>query len=117
MKRKQILISIAAAVAVAALGVGGYRLYETLDAQGKRPTFDPAWQRCETSDVCVAVPAPCEDWAAVKERYRDDAAAYYAHLMTLIENTELWCPSTGNPLVTPRAECIAEQCTIIGPQW
>lgn len=117
MKRKQMFISIAAAIAVAGLVAGGYRLYETLDTTGKRPTFDPEWQRCEPGDSCVVVAAPCEDWEPVNARYRDDAAAYYQHLMTLIETTELWCPSTGNPLLTPRAECVAERCVKIGSQW
>lgn len=114
MNRKRIVVTVGAVAVAAAVSVGGYRLYQELDARGKRPTFNPEWQRCEAGDACVAIPAPCEDWVAVNARHRDDAAAYYAHLMTVIESIELWCTSTGNPLTTPRAICLSGQCAL-GP--
>lgn len=114
MNRKRMAVIVGAVATAAVLAFGGYRLYEALDARGKRPTFSAEWQRCEAGDTCVAVAAPCQDWEAVNERYHDDAAAYYNHLMAVIESSELWCPSRSIPTMTPFAMCLSGQCAITG---
>ena len=78
----------------------------------RRPVFSPQWELCEPGDSCVAVQAPCGEWQPVNGIHESDAAAYYGHLMTVVEETGMECVSTNLSTRKPAAYCQSETCTL-----
>ncbi len=109
-RTKKLLIAAAGLLAVAG-GVGYFVLVGT-GLLGGRPTFERKWDFCETGDSCVPVLGPCGRWSPVNEKYLDDATAYYDHLITVVETTELSCPWGPVPDFQPRAYCLSGFCTL-----
>lgn len=77
-----------------------------------RPVFSPQWELCEAGETCVAVQAPCGEWQPVNEVHEGDAAAYYGHLMTVVEETGMECVSTNLSTRKPAAYCRSGTCTL-----
>jgi len=82
------------------------------DDRAPRPVFNPQWQECRTGDACVAVQAPCGEWQPVNGRHETDAAAYYGHLITVVEETGMECVSTNLSTRKPAAYCRLGKCTL-----
>jgi hypothetical protein len=77
-----------------------------------RPVFGPEWTVCDGGDICVAVQAPCGEWQPVNAKHEVDAAAYYDHLMTVVEATGMECVSTNLSRVRPAASCRSGACSL-----
>jgi len=78
----------------------------------RRPVFDPQWEQCGAGDVCVAVQAPCGEWQPANAAHEKDAAAYYAHLMTVVEEAGMECGSANLSVRKPAAYCKSGTCTL-----
>lgn len=82
------------------------------DDRPRRPVFSRQWESCDRVEACVAVQAPCGEWQPVSETHETDAAAYYGHLMTVVEETGMECVSTNLSTRRPAAYCVSGKCTI-----
>lgn len=91
------------------VGVAIYIVAELTAGDRDRPLFSPEWELCDRADICVAVPAPCGEWQPVNEKYEQDAAAYYAHLIAVVES-EMICMSRNLNPRKPQALCISGVC-------
>jgi hypothetical protein len=78
----------------------------------RRPVFDPRWELCEAGETCVAVQAPCGEWQPANAKHETEAAAYYGHLMTVVEATGMECVSTTLNTRKPAAYCLSGTCTL-----
>lgn len=78
----------------------------------ERPVYNYEWALCEAAEQCVAVPAPCGEWEAVNKRFETEAEAYYAHLITVVEQQEMTCLSTRLSTRIRGAYCQGGICTI-----
>jgi len=78
----------------------------------RRPVFDPLWELCGAGEACVAVQAPCGEWQPVNAAHEQDAAAYYTHLMTVVEETGMECVSTNLSVGKPAAYCKSGTCVL-----
>jgi hypothetical protein len=71
-----------------------YIISELTTGAPDRAVFSPEWVLCDEGDVCVAVAAPCGEWQPVNGTHEEVAAAYYGHLITVVEEAEMICMST-----------------------
>lgn len=110
MKSKGLIWFLGAAGAVA-LAVLFYLLSNPLE-EPRRALFREGWELCEVGDKCVAVDAPCGEWKPVNEKYEDDAAAYYRHLITVVEKGEMVCMESFVGGTKPNAWCVSGACTL-----
>ena len=98
--------------ALLALGAFVYVVAGFTAGKPDRPVFSPEWGLCDDGNTCVAVEAPCGEWQAVNAKHEADAAAYYGHLITVVETTGMECVSTNLNRQTPAAYCLSGVCDL-----
>lgn len=86
-----------------------YFIAGLMAGEADRPLFSPEWELCDTGEVCVAVQAPCGEWQPVNEKYEEDAAAYYDHLIRVVES-EMVCMRVNMSTRKPQAFCVSGVC-------
>ena len=96
--------------AVLLMGAVIYVISDLTAGNRDRPVFSREWELCDSADVCVAVPAPCGEWQPVNQRHEQDAAAYYGHLITVVEEAEMVCMSVNLSTRRPQAFCVSGVC-------
>ncbi len=92
------------AIAYVVSGLGG--------AAPDRPVFNAEWALCTPGDICVTVLAPCGEWQPVNARHEGAAAAYYSHLMTIVEATGMECVGTNLSRRKTPAQCLSGACKL-----
>lgn len=110
MKSKKLLLALGAG-GIVALGVL-FHLLSNPDDSPRRAVFKPGWELCEGGDTCVAVAGPCGEWKPVNGKYEDEAAAYYRHLITVVEKGEMMCMERFFDGENPGALCISGTCEL-----
>lgn len=110
MKDKRLLWILGAA-GVSALGALFYLLSNPSDSP-RRAVFKPGWELCEAGDSCVAVAGPCGEWKPVNSAHEDESAAYYRHLISVVEKGEMICMERFHDTTKPPALCISGSCEL-----
>lgn len=109
------ILLAALAIAVAAF-VGGTAYYYFPDDTGepdKRQVFDSQWQSCEAGDACVVLLAPCAAWETVNGKFRSEAAAYFEHMISVVdESGKFHCAQMPTFGPAPAAVCQFGKCAI-----
>ncbi len=112
MRGKHLVWTLGGSSILLGLGVLVYIIFGLTAGRPDRPVFNPEWVYCDQGDVCVAVQAPCGEWQPVNMKREEDAAAYYGHLITVVEEAEMVCMSTNLSRWTPAAYCLSGTCTL-----
>ncbi len=111
--RKFLLVALALAAAAFVGGTAYYYLPGDTAEPEQRQVFDPQWQSCETGDVCVVLLAPCGTWETANRKFKSQAAAYYEHMISLVdESGKFHCTSMPKFGPAPPAICQAGLCVI-----
>ncbi len=111
--RKILLVALAMAAAAFVGGTAYYYLPGETGEPDKRQVFDAQWQSCETVDACVVLLAPCGTWETVNRKFQSEAAAYYEHMIALVdESGKFYCAQMPTFGPAPPAICQFGQCAI-----
>lgn len=89
-----------------------YLVFGSAAGERGRTVFSPEWESCDGGDICVAVKAPCGEWQPVNRKHEVEAAAYYGHLITVVEEAEMICMSVNLSRRKPGAYCLSGTCTL-----
>lgn len=111
MKDKRLVWATAGAIFLVGAGLLAYAVSGLTAGRPVRPVFSPDWQSCDLGEACVAVQAPCGEWQPVNWMHEADAAAYYSHLITVVETTGMECVSTNLSRTKPAAYCLSGTCS------
>ncbi len=112
MKGKRLVWAVGGAGILFGVGLLVYVVAGLTAGEPDRPVFSPEWTLCDGGDVCVAVQAPCGEWQPVNAKHQADAAAYYGHLMTVVETAGMECVSTNLSRSKPAASCLSAVCSL-----
>lgn len=112
MNRRRALIATGAAAILIGIGIIAYNIVGVMRDGTERPLFDAEWALCDDGDACVAVPAPCGQWEPVNSKHARDAADYYSHLITVVEETEMQCLRASLSTRRPDAYCVSGTCKL-----
>ncbi|MDH3229905.1 MAG: hypothetical protein OEN55_08950 [Alphaproteobacteria bacterium] len=110
MKGKRLVGAVGGAGILFGLGLLVYVISGLIAGQPDRPVFSSEWVLCDEGDMCVAVAAPCGEWQPVNRAHEEAAAAYYGHLITVVEEAEMMCMSTNLSMRKPAAYCRSGVC-------
>jgi len=112
MKRKRLVWAVGAAGVSIGIGMFAYVVSGLTARNPDRAVFSPEWGLCDSGDACVAVEAPCGEWQSVNRKHAGDAAAYYGHLITVVETTGMECVSVTLSRPKPAAYCVSGACEL-----
>lgn len=112
MKGKRLVWPASGAGILLGIGLLVYVVAGLTAGKPDRPVFSPDWELCDRGDVCVTVQAPCGEWQPVNAKYEADAAAYYSHLITVVEAAGMECMSTNLSRGKPAAFCLSGVCSV-----
>ena len=112
MKDKRLVWAVGGAGFLLGVGSLVYVVAGLTAGNQDRPVFNPEWGLCDGADICVAVQAPCGEWQPVNRKHEADAAAYYGHMMTVVETTRMECVSTNLSSGKPAAYCLSGVCSV-----
>ena len=112
MKGKRLVWAVGGAGILLGVGLLVYVVAGLTAGKPYRPVFSPEWKLCDQGDVCVAVQAPCGEWQPVNRKHKADAAAYYGHLMTVVETTGMECVGSNLSRGKPMASCRSGVCSV-----
>ncbi len=111
--RKILLVALAVAAAAFVGGTAYYYLPGDTGEPVKRQVFNPQWQSCETGDRCAVLLAPCGIWETVNAKFQSEAAAYYEHMISLVdESGKFHCAQMPVFGQAPPAVCRIGLCAI-----
>jgi hypothetical protein len=112
MKGKRLVWAVGGAGILLGSGLLVYAFAGLTTSKPDRRVFSPIWEVCDQGDVCVAVQDPCGEWQPVNKKHEEDAAAYYGHLITVVDTTGMECVSVNLSRRKPAAYCLSGACSV-----
>lgn len=103
---------IAGGAGVLLLGAAIYFVSGIMEGDSVRPVYNYEWAKCEATEQCAVVSAPCGEWEAVNARFEKEATAYFAHLAEVVEKQGMVCLSTSLRTQVRGAYCQSGACKL-----
>lgn len=112
MTGKSLLWTLGGGGILLGLGLLAYVVAAYTAGRPDRAVFNPDWDLCIPDDSCVAVAAPCGEWEPVNSVHEEEAAAYYGHLIEVVESNGMLCMSVNLDRRKPAAYCVRGVCSL-----